>query len=232
MGGKNKNKDVTATSSTSEDNGATGNVSIDSSTSTNDVLIQMLQQQQQQFAQQQQQFMQQHQQMTQILASISAGQQGTTTTSTPPTTSMPKAQVHSPDKLRLDFSLRGAQEWKSKWNDYAILTDMSKLPQPKQFAALRLSLDDEVLRVLDHTLGVKTDSVLPVEDIIDKIITHIKDKRNESLRRLEFTNCKQHQGETFENFWVRLKQVADDIDLCKGDNCVDNQLKHAIHIII
>ena len=107
---------------------------------------------------------------------------------------------------------------------------MSKLPQPKQFAALRLSLDDEVLRVLDHTLGVKTDSVLPVEDIIDKIITHIKDKRNESLRRLEFTNCKQHQGETFENFWVRLKQVADDIDLCKGDNCVDNQLKHAILI--
>lgn len=230
MGGKNKNKDVTATSTPSEELGATGESSVDSSTSTNDVLMQMLQQQQQHFMQQQQQMMQQHQQMAQILANISTVQQGTSTASITPTTSMPKAQVHSPDKLKLDFSLRGAQEWKSKWNDYATLTDMSKLPQPKQFAALRLSLDDEVLRVLDHTLGVKNDSNLPVEDIIDKIITHIKDKRNESLRRLEFINCKQHQGETFDNFWVRLKQIADDIDLCKGDNCVDNQLKHAILI--
>ncbi|XP_066965888.1 uncharacterized protein [Macrobrachium rosenbergii] len=98
----------------------------------------------------------------------------------------------------------------------------------KQFASLRLCLEDEVSRVLDHTLGVKPDSTLPVDDIINKIITHIKEQRNESLRRLEFTKCRQQPGETFDDFWVRLKQIADDIDLCKGSNCVDNQLKHAI----
>ncbi|XP_066982187.1 uncharacterized protein [Macrobrachium rosenbergii] len=126
------------------------------------------------------------------------------------------------------FSLRGAQEWKLKWSDYTTLIDFHTLPQPKQFASLRLCLEDEVLHVLDHTLGVKPDSTLPVDDIINTIITHIKEQRNESLRRLEFTKCRQQPGETFDNFWVRLKQIADDIDLCKGSNCVDNQLKHAI----
>ena len=232
MGGKSKNKDNTETSTPIEDLGATNTVSNDSSinpstspASTNDVLLQLMQQQQQQFLQQQQQFMQQHQQMAQILANL---QQGTPTTPIHPTTGTPKAQVHSPDKLKLDVSLRGAQEWKLKWNDYTTLIDFHTFPQPKQFATLRLCLDDEVLRVLDHTLGVKPDSALPVEEIINKMITHIKEQRNESLRRLEFTNCKQHPGETFDNFWVRLKQIADDIDLCKGNNCVDNQLKHAI----
>ena len=196
--------------------------------------MQLLQQQQQQFMQQQQQFLQQHQQMAQILANISTAQQGTriTQTSTPLLTSStkntPKAQVHSPDKLKLDVSLRGAQEWKLKWSDYATIIDLHTVPQQKQFAVLRLCLDDEVLRVLDYTLEVKPDSTLPVDDIVSKIITHIKDQRNESLRRLEFTNCKQHPGETFEAFWVRVKQIADDVDLCKGNDCVDNQLKHAI----
>ena len=230
MGGsKNKNKDITETSASPSEDSVSSinptpsssessiNPSPTTSVSTNDVLLQLLQQQQQQF-------MLQQQQMAQILASM----QGNPSTPIIPINSSPKAQVQSPDKLKLDVTLREAQEWKSKWNDYATLTDLHKLPQPKQFASLRMCLNDEVLRVLDHTLGVKADSTLPVEDIIHKIITHIKDQRNESLRRLEFTNCKQHQGETFDKFWVRLKQIANDIDLCKGDNCVDNQLKHAI----
>ena len=204
--------------------------------SSMDVLLQLLQQQQQQPQQQQEQFILQQQQMTEILTKFSTVQQGAPATQlstqlpTNSTTNIPKAQFLSPDKLRLDVTLRGAQEWKLKWSDYATLIDLHKFTQPKQFAVLRLCLDDEVLRVLDHTLGVKPDSTIPVEDIIQKIISHIKDERNESLRRLEFTNCKQQPGETFDAFWVRLKQIANDIDLCKGSDCVDNQLKHAILI--
>ena len=241
MTGKNKKKDNAEISTPTEDDGAISTTAAappinpsTPSTSPTDILVQLLQQQQHQFMQQQQQFLQQHQQMAQILANISTAQQGTpiTQTSIPLLTSStkntPKAQVHSPDKLKLDVSLRGAQEWKLKWSDYATIIDLHTLPQQKQFAVLRLCLDDEVLRVLDHTLGVKPDSTLPVDDIVSRVITHIKDQRNESLRRLEFTNCKQHPGETFEAFWVRLKQIADDVDLCKGNDCVDNQLKHAI----
>jgi len=69
-----------------------------------------------------------------------------------------------------------------KWSDYATLFDLHKFTQPKQFAVLKICLDDEVLRVLNHTLGVKPDSTIPVEDIIQKIISHIKDQRNDSLR--------------------------------------------------
>ena len=231
---KNKKNSTFNTSTDQEDIGASSTDPPTSTASSTDVLVQMLQQQQQQFMQQQQQFMQQQQQMAQILANFPAMQQGTpitqasTSTTTTPSTSIPKAQIQSPDKLRLDATLRGAQEWKMKWSEYATIIDLHTFPQPKQFAVLRLCLDDEVLRILDHTLGVKPDSTLPVEDIIDRIISHIRDQRNESLRRLEFTNCKQHPGEKFDAYWVRLKQIADDIDLCKGSDCVDNQLKHAI----
>ena len=131
MTGKNKKKDNAEISTPTKDDGAISITAaappINPSTPPTDILVQLLLQQQQQFMQQQQQFMQQHQQMAQILANISTAQQGTpiTQTSTPllttSTKNTPKAQVHSTDKLKLDVSLRGAQEWKLKWSDYATM---------------------------------------------------------------------------------------------------------------
>jgi len=105
MTGRGKKK---ADTGSSDDLGATA--------SSTDVLLQLLQQQQKQQQQQQEQFMLQQQQMTEILAKFSTVQQGAPETQlstqlpTNSTTNVPKAQFLSPDKLRLDVTLRGAQE--------------------------------------------------------------------------------------------------------------------------
>ena len=68
---------------------------------------------------------------------------------------------------------------------------------------------------------MQLDSTLEIEDIKGKIMNYIKDQRNESLRMLEFTNCKQQVGESFDAYCIKLKQKADEADSCKGIKCVD-----------
>ncbi|KAK4327293.1 hypothetical protein Pmani_002234 [Petrolisthes manimaculis] len=46
------------------------------------------------------------------------------------------------------------------------------------------------------------------------------------------TQCRQAEGEKINDFYVRLKPEADEIDLCKADDlgCVETQMKHAMLI--
>lgn len=110
-------------------------------------------------------------------------------------------------------------------DDYATAIDLDKLPHAKQFALLRSCLSHEMLRILDHGLNVPHVSKLPIAEILDKILIHIKGQKNEALRRLEFISCKQEQDEKCDHFYVRLKQ-----SICKANcqDCIDTQVKHAI----
>ena len=88
----------------------------------------------------------------------------------------------------------------------------------------------ETQRVLEHTLQVSPDSDFSVEEILDVLQKHVKNSSNEALRRRAFTSCKQATGESFADFFVSLKGLSEEIDVCKGHDadCEISWLKHDI----
>ncbi|XP_063591351.1 uncharacterized protein LOC134768457 [Penaeus indicus] len=146
---------------------------------------------------------------------------------TPPT---PRATIQPPKALTADASPQQFREWKREWSDYAVLVDLVSLPLSKQHIQLRMCLTAEMRRVLEHKLDVPADTTCSVEDVLAKLETHIKNASNEALRRKAFSECKQADGESFDDFWIRLKILSQEIDLCKAQDqaCCEQWKKHGI----
>ena len=110
------------------------------------------------------------------------------------------------------------------------MVDLSSLPQMKQLIQLRISLTSDMRRVLEHKLDVAPDSIVEVDTVLEKLQTHVKSINNEALRRKAFSKCQQMEGETFDDFWIRLKLLSQEVDLCKIRNqtCIDEWTKHGI----
>jgi len=142
----------------------------------------------------------------------------------------PKASVQIPPPLAPDVTFQAFREWRRRWEDYAIMVDLASLPQPKQHIQLRMCLSQETQRILEHALQVPPDSTLSVTDVLDKLQRHIKDQSNEVIRKRAFSNCKQAEGETFSEFYVRLKTLSEEVDLCKANDsrCEEAWIKHGI----
>lgn len=145
----------------------------------------------------------------------------------PPT---PKAAAQPPPPLSSDVTYQQFRDWRRKWEDYSTMVDITCLPHPKQLIQLRMCLSLEAQRVLEHTLQVTPSSTSSVDEVLDALQKHIKDSSNEALRRRAFTTCKQATGEAFADFFVKLKSLSEEIDVCKANNkeCREAWLKHGI----
>lgn len=107
------------------------------------------------------------------------------------------------------------------------MIDLQRLSNEKQLIQLRMSVSLEVQRTLEHTLGIAPNTHLSVEEVLDVLQSHFKSQRNEALRRRELLCCKQKTGESFSDYYVRLKNLAEEVDLCSGNpmTCAETQLK-------
>lgn len=151
----------------------------------------------------------------------------TTPTVTSPTT---KPVAPSPPTLQADASYQVFRQWRRRWNDFSTMVDLQKLPREKQLIQLRMSISLDVQKTLEHTLGIPPDTLWTVDQVLDALQSHYKSQRNEALRRRELLCCKQADGESFSHFYVRLKNLAEEVDLCSGDplTCAEIQLKMVI----
>ena len=52
-------------------------------------------------------------------------------------------------------------------------------------------------------------------EVLGCLQEHMKGQQNEVLRRLSFSQCRQAEGEKFNDFYMQLKQAMDEIDLCE-----------------
>ncbi|KAK4314445.1 hypothetical protein Pmani_014254 [Petrolisthes manimaculis] len=93
---------------------------------------------------------------------------------------------------------------------------------------MRMCLTLETQRILEHTLGITPDTDKTVDEVLDELQEHIKNSRNEALCRRDLLNCKQRQGESFSDFYVRIRHISEEIDVCPGKTCEETQLKMAI----
>ncbi|KAK7076679.1 hypothetical protein SK128_011174 [Halocaridina rubra] len=88
-----------------------------------------------------------------------------------------------------------------------------------------VSLD--VQRILEHIPGIAPDRDLTVNKILNQLQSYITGQRNKALCRCELLGTKHADGKPFSDFYMRLKKLAEEIDLfsCDPLTCADTQTK-------
>lgn len=98
------------------------------------------------------------------------------------------------------------------------MVDLASLPREKQLIQMWMCLSLETQRILEHTLQITPSTDLTVDQVLDALQSHIKSLRNEALRRRDLLGCKQSDGESFADFYVRLRRIAEEVDICHGNS--------------
>lgn len=80
-----------------------------------------------------------------------------------------------------------------------------------QLIQLRSCLLPEMRRTLEVGVGVHPGSA----PLVQRLHKHVKWQRNGAFRRLSFFQCRQAEGEKFNEFCGRLKQAEYEVDLSK-----------------
>ncbi|KZS06394.1 Uncharacterized protein APZ42_030178 [Daphnia magna] len=84
----------------------------------------------------------------------------------------------------------------------------------EQTAAFRMALDPSMQQVVEVALNIPPTTPLTPDEILDLIADYIRAKRNIALDRVAFDECHQSTSESFEDFYIRLRRLADAADLC------------------
>ena len=121
------------------------------------------------------------------------------------------------------MSVREYKVWRSAWSDYKELLQLSDQPASTQLTHFRSCLTPEMRGTLVHAIGIpEDDDTTDVGDILDSVHKHFQRQRNVTLRRVRFEERRQGEGELFDDYYVTLKELADDAELC--DKCLDSRL--------
>ncbi|KZR99331.1 Uncharacterized protein APZ42_004837, partial [Daphnia magna] len=80
-------------------------------------------------------------------------------------------------------------------------------------------LDPSMQQVVEVALNIPPTTHFTPDEILDQIADYVRAKRNIALDRVAFEECHQTNTESFEDFYIRLRRLADAADLCA--TCVD-----------
>lgn len=130
--------------------------------------------------------------------------------------------VPRPPLLETDTNFSTFSYWRETWKDYYMLTRINRMSQDRQRAHFRSCLTIDMKSLLKCAIGVSQEDDYTVEEILDKIKNHLRNKRNVALDRVAFTERKQSEGESFDMFFVALKKLAEEADIC--EQCKDSRL--------
>ena len=128
-------------------------------------------------------------------------------------------------RLHEGASLREFTAWREKFNGYALLTGLTSHPQVTQTAALTSLLDDQWTRTLRHGLDVDINAS-DTKTILDSMERHLRGQQNIILDRREFYRRQQDGGESFDDYLVALREIAQFCDFCSHRS--DLQLRDRI----
>ena len=122
---------------------------------------------------------------------------------------------------KLDLSVdRGERfiTWKSRWQDYALLSKLSTKESEVQMAIFRSCLDDETLKVMRQLTVAEGDEKKP-DKYIEKLEEHANGLLNVTIERRNLNLRTQQEGETFDDFLISLKELLKTCNYC--ETCAD-----------
>ena len=76
--------------------------------------------------------------------------------------------------------------------------------------------------VLQLAIGIDNDDASSMSEILDAIHGYVRSKRNVTLDRVALEERRQEEGETFDEYYIALREIANNADLCKV--CMDDRL--------
>ena len=133
-----------------------------------------------------------------------------------------RAKARAPEQMPADITLRDLSAWRRSWYDFAELEQLDRLPVSQQRAMLRTHLTVEMRAVLQLAIGIDNDDASSVSEILDAIHGYVRSKRNVTLDRVALEERRQEEGETFDEYYIALREIANNADLCKV--CIDDRL--------
>ena len=128
-----------------------------------------------------------------------------------------------PSILDADISYSKFIAWRESWLDYAMLQKLDQLPLNVQKADFRSCLSEDMRQHLKCAIEIEVDNEdVSLKDILDKIQQHLRLKRNVAIDRVAFENLRQDEHQSFDEFYVSLRKLASESDLCQ--ECVNSRL--------
>ena len=73
-----------------------------------------------------------------------------------------------------------------------------------QQAILRNSMDSSMRTYVKNAIGIRDEDDETVEEIIQKMADHFRNKTSVAVDRVAFMKRKQEPGESFDNFYAAL----------------------------
>jgi len=142
-------------------------------------------------------------------------------------TQMAKQTLRPPTNVTLlsgTPSMAEFTSWKKSWEDYSLINHVDQHDIATQLAALRTHMSPDFQAVFADSVTV--DSTLPNEPTVAEAITaihkFIRGVQNIVVDRFQFFTRRQQPGESFEHFFVALRQLCRLADVC--NHCTDTQL--------
>ena len=132
------------------------------------------------------------------------------------------AKARPPEQMSAEITLRDLSAWRSAWEDFAEIEQISRFPERQQRAMLRINLTVEMRAVLQIAIGIDSDEDISVATILDQFQEYVHAKRNVTLDRVALEERKQEECEAFDQFYISLREIANNADLCKI--CIDDRL--------
>ena len=169
----------------------------------------------------------QHQEQIKILtdlvtANSSRSQPAENNTSTEERPQQNVSNHPRPTLLDTDITYSKYKAWREAWDDYSMLQRIDTLPLHNQHAFFRSCLTEDMRTYLKCAIDINTGGTSTVKEILDAIQAHLRSKRNVTLDRVAFVERKQEEGKQFDSFFVAIKKLADEADICQ--QCVEVRL--------
>ena len=125
--------------------------------------------------------------------------------------------------LNLDVdSLKDFTIWKTKWEDYRILSSLADEAGAAQARVLRACMEGSTLHIVEN-LGIPEADRTNQEVIVNRIQQHIEGTINPVAQRNKFFKRMQHRGETVADYVVQLRDLA---SRCRyADNFIEEAIR-------
>jgi hypothetical protein len=85
-----------------------------------------------------------------------------------------------------------------------------------------MCLDPSMQQVVEIVLGILPTTVTTPDAVLDLIGNYVRGKRNVALDRVAFEERRQGPAESFDDFYISLRRLADAADLCGA--CIDSRM--------
>jgi len=108
------------------------------------------------------------------------------------------------------------EAWKSQWESYSSLSGLSEEAVGKQVQALTLCFSRETLAIVQN-LCLTEEQKGNAQSIIEAIQRYIKGHINEFIERRNLRKCTQQHGESFDNFFVALRDLVKTCNYCSNE---------------